>query len=194
MPMGRLPLVPRPARRFRGRALEAVLQGPRGHDAAASERQKTIFVAPGSARGRFPAREGNAAAVSGGCSSSRVGEPCLALEKCPSRKSPRAAEPNKMTHSRFVVANSFSRFTSSVSFASVESISSSILLASPARNSLPASRGPSTPAAPASKPAKPATTTPAPGTATKAPAAPAFTPVVTRPPPGATGKHAQQEP
>src|SRR5215467_15194821 len=45
--------------------------------------------------------------------------------ECPSRKSPRAAEPNKITHSRFVAANSLSRFTSSVSFASVESISAS---------------------------------------------------------------------
>src|SRR6266571_7293729 len=45
--------------------------------------------------------------------------------ECPSRKSPRAADPNKRTHSKFVAANSFSRFTSSVSFASVESISAS---------------------------------------------------------------------
>src|SRR6266568_1851955 len=41
----------------------------------------------------------------------------------PSRKSPRAPEPYNMTHSRFVAANSFSRFTSSLSFASVDSIS-----------------------------------------------------------------------
>src|ERR1700731_4718330 len=41
----------------------------------------------------------------------------------PSRKSPRAADPNKMTHSRFAPANSFSRLTSSVSLVSVESIS-----------------------------------------------------------------------
>src|ERR1700730_218496 len=43
--------------------------------------------------------------------------------ECPGRKSPLAAEPNKMTHSTFVAANSFSLFTNSVSFASVESIS-----------------------------------------------------------------------
>src|SRR5712664_3933976 len=41
----------------------------------------------------------------------------------PSRKSPRPADPNKMTHSRFAPANSFSLLTSSVSFVSVESIS-----------------------------------------------------------------------
>src|SRR5438105_11377972 len=45
--------------------------------------------------------------------------------ECPSRKSPRAAEPNKITHSKFVAANSLSRFTSSVNFASIESISAS---------------------------------------------------------------------
>src|SRR6267143_146478 len=47
--------------------------------------------------------------------------------ECPSRKSPRAAEPNKMTHSRFAPANSFSLLTSSVSFVSVESISNPFL-------------------------------------------------------------------
>src|SRR5215472_18843177 len=53
--------------------------------------------------------------------------------ECPSRKSPRAADPNKMTHSKFVAANSFSLFTNSVSFASVESISASIFI-SPRQN------------------------------------------------------------
>src|SRR6266704_1550480 len=43
--------------------------------------------------------------------------------ECPSRKSPRAAEPNRITHSRFADANSFSLLTSSTSFVSVESIS-----------------------------------------------------------------------
>src|SRR6266550_829334 len=43
--------------------------------------------------------------------------------ECPSRKSPRAADPNKMTHSRFAPANSFTLLTSSVSLVSVESIS-----------------------------------------------------------------------
>src|SRR5437763_13559390 len=47
--------------------------------------------------------------------------------ECPSRKSPRAAEPNKMTHSKLLAANSFNRFTSSASLASVERISASSL-------------------------------------------------------------------
>src|SRR6266702_3897341 len=50
--------------------------------------------------------------------------------ECPSRKSPRAVEPNKITHSRFAAANSFSRFTSSVSFVSVECISNPFLSSS----------------------------------------------------------------
>src|SRR6266571_5374263 len=50
--------------------------------------------------------------------------------ECPSRKSPRAVEPNKITHSRFAAANSFSRLTSSVSFVSVECISNPFLSSS----------------------------------------------------------------
>src|SRR5882724_2756807 len=43
--------------------------------------------------------------------------------ECPSWKSPSAAEPNKMTHSRFAAANSFSLLTNSASFVSVDNIS-----------------------------------------------------------------------
>src|SRR5439155_16343412 len=56
--------------------------------------------------------------------------------ECPPRKSPRAAEPNKMTHSRLLAANSFNRFTSSVSFVSVESIFASFLKPGPGFTSL----------------------------------------------------------
>src|SRR5207244_12996340 len=50
--------------------------------------------------------------------------------ECPSRKSPRAADPNKMTHSRLAAANSFSLLTSSVSLVSVESIAHPFLSSS----------------------------------------------------------------
>src|SRR5438132_10869774 len=55
--------------------------------------------------------------------------------ECPSRKSPRAADPYKITHSRFAAANSFSLRTNSASFASMESISNPLL--SPKRYQLP---------------------------------------------------------
>src|SRR5216683_1196988 len=74
--------------------------------------------------------------------------------ECPGRKSPRAPEPYNMTHSRFVAANSFSRFTSSLSFASVDSISPFFL--PPA---LPASRGPSASATSASRSSESAAST-----------------------------------
>src|ERR1700674_1326294 len=51
--------------------------------------------------------------------------------ECPSRKSPRAADPNKITHSRFVAPNSFSLFTNSASFVSVDNISHPFLSPSP---------------------------------------------------------------
>src|SRR5207247_2190736 len=47
--------------------------------------------------------------------------------ECASRKSPRAAEPNKITHSRFAAANSFSLRTNSASFVSVDCISNPFL-------------------------------------------------------------------
>src|SRR2546429_6255301 len=47
--------------------------------------------------------------------------------ECASRKSPRAAEPNKITHSKFVAANSFSLRTNSASFVSVDCISNPFL-------------------------------------------------------------------
>src|SRR6266446_1268429 len=55
--------------------------------------------------------------------------------ECPSRKSPRAADPYKITHSRFAAANSFSLRTNSASFASMESIPNPLL--SPKRYQLP---------------------------------------------------------
>src|SRR5437764_541046 len=105
--------------------------------------------------------------------------------ECPSRKSPRAAEPNKMTHSKFVAANSLNRFTSSVSLPSVESISASISNSPklcPASDSLirgrrnfflPAPRSSPASAAPAPKSSKsPASATPSAGPAAKSPSAP----------------------
>src|SRR5438445_3815301 len=47
--------------------------------------------------------------------------------ECASRKSPRAAEPNKITHSKFAAANSFSLRTNSASFVSVDCISNPFL-------------------------------------------------------------------
>src|SRR5260370_2402877 len=50
--------------------------------------------------------------------------------ECPSRKPPPAVDPKKIPQSRFAAANSFSRFTSSVSFVSVECISNPFLSSS----------------------------------------------------------------
>src|SRR6266446_1565815 len=61
--------------------------------------------------------------------------PTTLRSECPSRKSPRAADPYKITHSRFAAANSFSLRTNSASFASMESISNPLL--SPKRYQLP---------------------------------------------------------
>src|SRR6267378_5966576 len=49
--------------------------------------------------------------------------PTTLRSECPSRKSPRAADPYKITHSRFAAANSFSLLTNSANFVSVDNIS-----------------------------------------------------------------------